>query len=376
MILFQGANKSEKQRLKEAIWLQVGKPKNLTQFIEWVVENKFPFWAYPDTWATPKGRPSKVHLFHYIENLYDFSTKFAPGVTHNKSVQQAFIAVYKKEIAERAKGNYVFYHGQCWSSGFYQDIYKQLWNVTDIHQVGNDFTFFRFDQKMRVQDARKDSLFVNYALFSNLTRYGNSSAYYFLMNTNCHPHAFTIIDLFAKFNLANYGKKYQSDFQVLQKMYREASQYGTMFLISIPPDKLYNVHNTVEKGEASSVMINGKETFDTKTIYDALLDNPQSIKQVTGETFGMDLPSQRIRNADTLEFAIPLTIKYALDPYSGPRIYSFNATDHENCKHTSICGTNCLPKLKQTSTQPSPRLRRGVQLIVRSSRKKQQATVR
>src|SRR4029077_447043 len=134
-----------------------------------------------------------------------------------------------------------------------------------------------------------DSLFMNYALFGNLGNYGNSSAYYFLQDTNCHPQTFTMHALFANFHLSSYAGKYSSDLRSLQTMYQQISKYGTMFLIAISPNKLSNVHVTVETGEKSSVSINGKETSDTKIIYDALLDNLASVQQ------SQPLP---IRNAD------------------------------------------------------------------------------
>lgn len=357
-VVFQHADANDKKKIQDALLLKFGKPKNLTQFIEWALKDNYPLLAYPKEWVEPKGRPSKTHLFHYIMDLKNFFGLVPLWVAYNENVQQAFIAAYKKEIAERDKGNYVFFHGQCWNSGFYQDIYKQLWNLIHENQVGDDFTFFRFNQQTNIADTRKNSLFMNYALFGNLGNYGNSSAYYFLSDTNCYSQTFTTEDLFKKFSLDLYAKKYQLNLQELQNLYKKTSTFGTIFLISIPSNKISNVHVTIQKGAPASVAINGKETTDTKIIYDALLDNPASIIQQD--------PGYVSRNADTIEFAMPLTTAYALDPYHGPRIYSFNATDPEKLKAYTQKRDELFAKIKKDIRGDTQKPKQGILGWIRS----------
>ena len=98
-----------------------------------------------------------------------------------------------------------------------------------------------------------------------------------------------------------------------------------MLLISIPVHKLQHIHPTIEDGTPHAVEINGKKTLTMKSILDALIQDPATVSQDAGDHYGH-------RTNDQLEYAMPLTTAYALDPHNGPRIYSFNAADPAKLK--------------------------------------------
>ena len=327
--LYQNANTSQQAFLKElaknAYEFKTGQKlkQSITQLI--LLTNLIPGWAYSaDGWTNIKQTQTKPHFF---ENA---SSTFALLRNCSGEMRRALVAVYKKEQAERAKGNYVFYHAQRWDLHLSADIYKQLWNITKGDSVGDDFTFFRFNQQAQATSNRMDYLFMNHALFGNSRRSGSCTVGYFMQNSSIYLAWFPAERLCNDFKLSQYYTKYRADFEKLTQLHQQANTTGNLMLISIPADKLHLVRPVHPGGDPRTVTINGRGTSDTKTILDTLISSPKAIT-----------------DSDDIEYTMPLTTKYVLDPHSGPRVYSFNAADPIKMQAYETLRDELFAKIKQ-----------------------------
>lgn len=291
----------------------------------------------------PHKTQTESHFFHNIEHTLHLLRNCSKGVI------SMLIDIYKKECEERARGNYVFYHGQTWQIHLYADIYKQLWNMKNKNQTSNDFTFLRFKQNTKVETLMKDSVFLNHSLFGNSRTKGCCSLTYFLESKGATslPSYFSLEDLFEEFDIVSLYNKYEEELEDLEYLHEEAKAHGNMLLISVPPHKLHFVNPTIVDGSLQPVEINHTLIADTRLIIDTLINKPQ---QFTGKTCNYDAVNLNIyngnRDSDAIEYAMPLTTEYALDPRNGPRIYSFNAADQDKLKAYEAARDALFAKIK------------------------------
>jgi len=290
---------------------------SLTRLLE--LQQKIPSWAFSTEFGqdfnNKKLTQSKPHFFRNItatlQLLYNCPS----------SVRQTVLKMYRKEQEERAKGRYIFYHAQAWNRHFSADLYKGLWNIVHHDTVGEDFTFLRFNQQKKISDARQDSLFMNHALFGNSTNNGNCSLSYFKNSSSCYSgDVYDAQQILNTFKLGHLYTKYQTEFEELRKLHNAATQHGNMLLISIAEKDLHRLHPTIEDGTLAPVEIEGKKTSDMKLILNTLITNPTLIQQHGHPHYG-----SHHRTNDELEYAMPLTTAYALNPHGGLHIYEFNA---------------------------------------------------
>lgn len=316
-LIFQYANDDDRKRLKNAMSLiPVEKPKTLEKFIASIQSGKFQSIFIPEEWKkNPSQTQTRPHFIKYIDAI----SSCLADVPEN--IKLLALTIYKKEQEERKKGNYVFYHAQNWDRHLSADIYRQLWNIINPdNMASDDFTFFRFKRSTQVIDNRKDYLFMNQAMFGNITELETVACtffQYFLANKSVYIVLFPMQDIFKEFGKELLYEKYKSDLQKLNELHKNAniSKSGNIMLIAVPVDKLSYVRPVHPGGHPRTVEINGIKTSDTKTILDVLIRDPNIINK-----------------PDKIEFALPLTTEYALDPKHGPRAYSFNVADTEKMK--------------------------------------------
>lgn len=293
-----------------------------------LLQQSIPHFAIPTNFSNTKQTQSKPHFFHNFAHTLTILNRCP------LSVKKTLLAAYRKEQAERAKGHYLFYHAQQWHLHFSADIYKQLWNIVHRDTVGDDFTFFRYNQQTEAPDIYFDHLFMNHALFGNARNNISCSATYFLNNHSVRPRIFSSEDLCAALNAPQIYKKYASDFQQLEALHQVASNHGNLLLISVPADKLNFVRPVIDGGPPRTVPIeqaDGTEyTDDTKLILDTLIAAPH-----------------KIPDSDDIEYTMPLTTEYALDPHNGPRVYSFNAADPVKLKAYEQARDTLFAKIKK-----------------------------
>ena len=245
-------------------------------------------------------------------------------------IREFFLRIYAQEKIEHANGNYVFYHGRMWLWNFQSDIFKQLWNIAKNDDIGENYQFLRFGTKIP-GPKRKDNmdiLFMNSAIFGNVTNFGSSTAHYWLSNRDQSANKnlnITLKAFFKSFNLESLYDKYQKEFEELARIHQSASKHGEILLISVSPDKLDNVISTHSGGGLRPVLINDKIVRNTKEILDSIKNNPKDVKDIDILEWGLILGQWKKTTLGEQYFLSP----YASDPHNGPAVYSFYMADEK-----------------------------------------------
>lgn len=293
---------------------------------------------------TSKESKTKHHLFSNIETVSKMYEK-NPELGQT-DVKNFLLNIYKKEKEEQSKGNYTFFHGRNKDIKFASDIYKELWQIVKGKKIGEDFTFIRFAPLDKVTSARRDQLFMNHALFGNVHEQTLAStvSQYWLKNYSIYKgspenNPFNLLNIFKIFNLEKYYSAYKTELDQLKSLHDNLSKYGEILLISIPNNKINFVKPVLPGGSDAQVSINNKLSSNSQEILDALMQNPRSV-EITNN------PVDK-KTSDYLEWALPLTTEYALDPFKGPKFYSFYIMNEANKKEYEKLKQELFYKIKK-----------------------------
>ncbi len=295
---------------------------------------------------------TEQHMFANFETIYNHLDYFRH---HKPALLNMGAYIINKEHNLHHQGYYTFIHGQRWEYQLAEQWYRFLWELRKQKPI-QDYIFPHLKQeetnldkeqktrkrlikygrchiclKNKSEELRQKILFMNYALFGNVTNDGSSSAYYFVANNNVGNIHISLEDVFRFNQYSSYYEKYKNKLNALEQEHKELSELGNMLLIAIPEDKLKDcVYLCGSGGYKRSIPIKNNgilaklgirfhKTNDIKTIMDTLRTNPEKFENP-------DLPYQ---NSDRLEFGMPMTWDLTLNPDSGIKIFNCNAADPE-----------------------------------------------
>ncbi|MCK5632791.1 hypothetical protein KAH94_03515 [bacterium] len=332
--------------------------KKITKYnscIKKIISNKIAIYYLG---KTNKNTQSKQHLkLHY--NFVDQPT--AQDLFNKKELRNMIHKIHKKEEEEQNKDRYTFVHAQKWHWHFTADLFKKLWEL-QYNEIINDYHFLRFEAKnsknknsenqKRVNalngndniidynwntPTRAHRLFMNHSIFGNANRTGGSSLYYFRSNFDYSNKTFSTKKLFKVLNFSQYYKQYKVKLKKLKKLHEESSKYGNMLLLSFDKKQLKkSVIATDFHGNRITRTVNNTQTYNTKTILDALRNDPEQVE-----------------NCDEIIYCAILTQDLVLDPKNGPRIFSFNVTDKKKFKAYEQLRDEIFTELAQDMANPS-----------------------
>lgn len=265
------------------------------------------------------GTQTEYHCFNNLRNVLQFIIS-SLGNYKKPHVKDLLLQAFHQEIEECKKGRYVFWHGRDYGWDYCAYVYKQLYNLKFCpkHRADIDYIFLRFDDSKTQFTGvfTHDALYMNGSLFGNSKDLGSSSMYYILNNCDnadgLQHSKFTTEYLFSRFSLGQMYTKYKDDFKKLQQLHRDAnlSKIGNLLLISLDEEHSNLVYSAGGYAYEKIPMDvgNGQKTTSAKEIIHALKEN-------------------RLADADGVQYVLPLTKEYALNPKEGLKIYSFNAVD-------------------------------------------------
>lgn len=267
--------------------------------------------------TTQTGKHFCQNIAMVLAQIRHHQTRLTP------EARAALKACHTKEKEERAKGNYVFYHGQRWEWRFKSLMYKFFFNLVNTKQVGDDFQFLRFGTDRSFNNFYIcDAIFLNGALFGNAGESGSCTFGYFMDNpdwTGNRVAKFSTRWMSEQFNLQQYYDKYRAKFEALEKMHDELhTGKGNLLLFVVPQDKvnrwIYPCWGNAARRTDLTATVEGvaRKLTTTQEVLDTLRSAPHTMNE-----------------SDKIEYAMPTMAHEVLDPYAGPRIYSFNAADQK-----------------------------------------------
>jgi len=247
----------------------------------------------------PRDTLSDSHMKEHQGVIFSsFST-----LQYRPKIKKLFKEVLQKQHFDKEKGDCCLIHGRQPAWHYAADIYKKTFNLTQSidKQIGDDYVFLRFDDSKRRTEDERDVLFMNAALFGNCHNRGSCTALYVMQGTDMSKgpsyYGFSPQSFFTKFKLLSYYEKYAAEFTQLEQLFHQANPH--------------------KHGQLLAVSIAHKDIGKIKTLY-------------SHTTLQDSIESGKID--DQAEYILDMDKDYLLDPYNGPRIYSFNAYDQEKFK--------------------------------------------
>jgi len=344
--------KMQEQRVIKAAkkrWPEVLTPKiDLTDVIigkTILYQSKIPFFL---PYAFSEGihrTQTELHACKHLPYVIALMIKYKT-LHHAAEVKKMILTAFTKEVQEHKKGNYVFWHGRKYVWDYCSYIYKQLYNLTVplTDKVGDDYTFLRFDDsKSFFADAPyisrllfnspSDALYMNAYLFGNRTG-GTSSLSLVVKNYDFSSpdlqNTFTAEYMCTQFKLEKYYKKYAEDFKKLKTLHMAAniSKLGNLLMIVVDEKNVERVYSA------------GWQANQTVPIPLSDGTNTSNAKKIIA-----DLSTGTLTKFDHLEYVLPITKDYVLNPKKGPRIYSFNGADSVKYKEFQDFGAQLFAKI-------------------------------
>jgi len=263
-----------------------------------------------------QGTITANHIKEYNDEI--LKTCLAYPSFETTRIRKLFADVLKKQHDEHKKGNCGLVHGRHPGWEYLADIYKYSYNLTQPldKQIGNDYTFLRFGNS-NIDDSNASDPFIwtNAALFGNAGNPSSCTAA-FVLDGNDYSGKQAQLRLspksfFKQFNLLPYYVKYAVEFKELERKHKQSNILltGNILLFSIQQKDLHRIRNVFGR-------IPLTESFKTGTV-----------KNIS-------------------EYVLDMDKDYALDPYNGPRIYSFNAADPEKFKEYEIARDQLFAKIR------------------------------
>lgn len=301
---------------------------------------------------------SEAHAAENLSIIDALAQKYKNSLL-KPEVKKFLVQIHQKEEEEIKKGNFVFYHGRDQNKKFQGEMFKELWKLKYSEHVPDDFIFFRYylkeNQPAKINNIRSDCLFMNHALFGNSheSTYACTISQYWLKNIsilNDSNETFSTENLFKLFGYHKLFDKYQKEFANLETSHKATSQYGEIILIAIPEiierklDAIDLVRPIGPGGHNVTVKYDGTLiTHDTKKILNVLKNDPKKITL-----------DDRPNSSNYFEWALQLTKKFALDPQSGIKMYSFYLADEKKLAEYNQLKTALFEKIKKDIAQEKP----------------------
>ncbi len=305
-----------------------------------------PRFFYPFNDLVEHKSQTKQHL---IANLTDGYKRLSSEGNINYQDHNALQKMTKQlidlEHKEQQEGRYTFVHAHLWDYHFCQELYTDLWSISNEKPPNYRFIRFTYPEKpslksfvdyiQKEQEARQKIingafaqnffrdgyqnrlLFMNYALFVNSQ--GSNTSYYIKQSISALPINIDCNQFLTELHLdklltqkeLEYANKQLND---LQREHATLSEYGGGLLLSFTPELMaqcvYPCHGS---GRKRTVEIEGLgKTSDPQVILDILRSTPE-----------------KIVNSDRIEFACVLSHDCTLIPNNGLDIYEFNAADQD-----------------------------------------------
>lgn len=302
-----------------------------------LLKNQLPASLYP---SQNNQTQSKQHLLMSKQFLGEIDEK----------IERFILSIYMQEKIEHDNEHYVFYHGRQWTWNFLSDIYKQLWNITRNDNVNDNFHFLRLGLPGPKRDGNYDLLFMNSAIFGNLTNHGSCTFHYWFTNFDQSWNKNLpdlLIEIFKYYNLIHLFNEYKNDLLKLQDLHKQISSHGEILMISIPANKLDNVIPTESGGGIKAIKMNDKSIIGTKIILDAIKNNPKDLNDIDRLEWGLVLG---IFRQDSYYSNL-----YTRDPNKGLNIYSFYLGDENKMEEYKNLRDKIFEKIKQDIKNPKLR---------------------
>ncbi|MGC2310982.1 MAG: hypothetical protein WA432_05195 [Candidatus Babeliaceae bacterium] len=273
---------------------------------------------------------------HYVHYKKYIKIKLSRDILFDPAIRNFFTAIHKQEQQEIAQGRLTFFHGCKWDWDLKQDIYTALWQTVHKKNLGN-YRFLRFERNyypLTATEQKKESgfriktvkegrtyvgvnvrsqlLFMNHALFGNITDAGSCTALYWRDNSDMSGNQNCLQEVITHLGLPLYYTKYQKEFDQLEALHKAAENRGTLLLISVVPTCADACVYAAQPGGAKSDIGSKLGIDDKVSSIIALLKND----------------SKKLGTyVDHIEYCIVLTHDMVLNPdYAGKdiKIYPFH----------------------------------------------------
>ncbi len=299
-------------------------------------------------------------LFSYLRGCENWGYR-SWQYLNNPDLLAMNMQIIIKERELNNKGYYTFIHGQRWEYHLAEQWYRFLWELRN-QQPTDDYVFLHLkpevdqteldkEQKIRErlltygrccydcpegEELRQRILFINYALFGNITNEDSSSAHYCAKNYNHRSIQISLDNVFNFHEYSLYYATYKQELKELEHEHKSLSEYGNMLLIAIPQDILKDcVYSCRSGGGKQGVYIHEVgETDDINSIMNALRTD-----------------AKKVNNSDQVEFSMPMTWDFTLNPNNGIKIFSFNAADQKKLAAFNKKSDALFKKIKQDIEQ-------------------------
>lgn len=295
--------------------------------------------------TTHHGTQTEYHGYNNFAALLALLQRYKNRF-QNPCFQTIINQAFTKELEEHKKGNYVFWHGRRYEWDYCAYLYKNIYNLTAKKdaQVDDSYTFLRFDNSTGsyidyIVDFNNcnritDGLFLCSSLFgcSDLDHWGQSAIQLVLKNRDWSENKiakFSSEYILSRFNLKHYYTKYAADFTKLEQLHKAANalNFGNLLMIVTDDENINRIYSSHDYANCKcEIEIGNENTSAAKRIIEGIKTNS-------------------LKDSDHLQYVLPLTKDYALNPQVGPRIYSFNATDPVKRKEFEDFGAALFAKI-------------------------------
>lgn len=281
----------------------------------------------------------------HMKAMQELAEKYPEYKTANDSITKDRIAytnlVYEVVQKEREynDSHYVFYHAQQSCFNIVRDFIKEIYAMSELMHLGNDFQFLRnwltapeyfntffflgftpanvYDHD---PELVKKLLSVNLSLFGNRRSKGEDTFHYFKENNNVHPPQ--IIDLLTEiFNLFDFNSMYLDELVQLNTLLE--THEGALLQIFIPKEQ---VDNYVYISHAFGVPYRDPLVEE---IYDNRLERHTRIAPILEKYKNDPLSLGIAGDFDELQARILLSKDLLLDPHKGVKIFTYLTTSKE-----------------------------------------------
>jgi len=301
---------------------------------------------------------SQYHLLHTL-TLRNYSSWFwgKPRLAHSgfcsyyskwyddPKLRNFFRVVVQREKWFACRGYITLLHSQSRSTGFILHLYSRFWAMNNRTLPREYlFPFITRNNQVLLDEAdrrellvsgsykrdnyanhyiTKSLIFSNYALLASLRSPLDNPGAFFMRNDNIFGCRVGSADVFSSLNLDDDYASFKYDFDKLSCQYNGLSKYGHLLMIAIPKSiASSSAYVTNFKGRRRPIRLkidnSGADAHynsraDSDKVIDAICQKgPQIVKE---------------KDVDDIQFCIPATHDRLLNPYSGIKVVSLEATD-------------------------------------------------
>lgn len=217
--------------------------------------------------------PSESHLWNNYNNIPE---DFSRQLRRNPEIINLFQKIIDDERRALQEGKTSFVHAIQTDIAFLGDLYTQAWSIQNNEPV-DQYIFLRFNdlkamnsdhvrkqneairKRLIESKGRTDSdpginerdylIFMNLALFGNLSRIGSNSVYYFLYNHNVNPLKMSKEHVFERLGLTDFYQTHLNEFEELEKLFKSLHpSTGVMYQFKFTKEALEKYTYVAEMG--------------------------------------------------------------------------------------------------------------------------------